>query len=315
MLQRSLAILYTLFFLIVTCDASYADIECDPGETPKTDMGSKIQAAIKEQSFDALLPLIADYADNVPRPKDVAGHDFSDIFPLGWQEAILNSLVPCKTVGWRGYMLARGLLWYEDDGIIAFNSIYRPWDESEFVPWSYRNKAISPACLSRIWLSKDNYEYIYDNYLEWKGIREEHFQKTPGFYIGNEIPLGHIEGYDRNIGLAVSLEDCLEYGTEIVDGWVRKLDNCDFCNSFEYRVLSSPGLEICTSYMTGDHLECIDVAFVHTRDAGGGTLGQTSLYTLYGIVKIWNEDEFIVPLENFHSKQRARDRIDEISLD
>ena len=74
--------------------------------------GLKIQDAVRERDLAAFFSLVDGELEYGPRRKYVENKDFNEIFPDSWRTAILNDEPPCTPVGWRGFMLANGLIWY-----------------------------------------------------------------------------------------------------------------------------------------------------------------------------------------------------------
>ena len=62
---------------------------------------------------------------NGPSKKYIVGKSFSELFDERWIEQVVSDSAPCSPIGWRGFMLGNGLIWYNktEDGwtILSIN--------------------------------------------------------------------------------------------------------------------------------------------------------------------------------------------------
>jgi hypothetical protein len=79
------------------------------------DFGLSIQDAIHRKDKDAVLKLIKEELIKGPRRAVITAGSFDDVFPVSWQTDVLAAKPECTRVGWRGYMLSQGLVWYDGD--------------------------------------------------------------------------------------------------------------------------------------------------------------------------------------------------------
>lgn len=77
--------------------------------------GLEIQTIIKEKNIAALFSFIKGELLNGPNKAYSLDKPFDQIFPETWQLEILKEKPPCTPVGWRGFMLGNGFLWYDGD--------------------------------------------------------------------------------------------------------------------------------------------------------------------------------------------------------
>ena len=77
--------------------------------------GETIKKIVKEKNLKSLFKLVEDELSSGPRKQFVNGKKFSDIFSDKWQNSLLESKSPCSPVGWRGFMLDHGSIWFNKD--------------------------------------------------------------------------------------------------------------------------------------------------------------------------------------------------------
>jgi uncharacterized protein YecT (DUF1311 family) len=75
--------------------------------------GKEVKKLIKENNLEGLFDLVEGELTNGPRKQFIKGKKFSDIFSNDWRNDLLTSDTPCSPLGWRGFMLAGGSIWYE----------------------------------------------------------------------------------------------------------------------------------------------------------------------------------------------------------
>ena len=101
------------------------------------DFGLKIQDAIRNKDGEALLALIeGELLHNGPRRSVIKSQPFDEIFPAGWQNSVLAGKPECGRIGWRGYMIASGLIWYEKSDTFpaqyTITGMNMPFDENKY---------------------------------------------------------------------------------------------------------------------------------------------------------------------------------------
>ena len=90
--------------------AKFWDNYYDPEDA--RNFGIKIKQFVKERSLEGLFNLVEGELTSGPRKKFIRGRDFSEIFTEKWRDQLLASDAPCSPVGWRGFMLASGAIWF-----------------------------------------------------------------------------------------------------------------------------------------------------------------------------------------------------------
>jgi len=102
----------------------------DGGETVSCDtieardaykLGLEIQQTVRESDLQALFSLVEEELTHGPRKSAVQGRSFSEVFSSKWKEMVLSAKPDCQPVGWRGYMLGHGMIWYRAEGIFSIN--------------------------------------------------------------------------------------------------------------------------------------------------------------------------------------------------
>ena len=92
--------------------------------------GVKVQSLILNKDLSGVYSLVEDELKNGPKKKFVTNKSFSEVFDEEWVKKVLEDDVPCSPVGWRGFMLGNGLIWYNklDKGwkILSINSVLEP---------------------------------------------------------------------------------------------------------------------------------------------------------------------------------------------
>ena len=143
--------------------------------------GLKIQDAVQKRDLVALFSLVNGELTSGPRRRYAEKRSFDEVFPESWRLEILNSEPDCTPVGWRGFMLAGGRIWYRSNPfrIVAINE----GTEEEFPPvptgWEVDGKILSPECFAREWPSSDNFK-IFGEFASQFGIRIGKYG-TPNF--------------------------------------------------------------------------------------------------------------------------------------
>ena len=291
------------------------------------DFGETIKNLVKEENLDGLFELVDGELDSGPRKEFIRGKQFSEIFSKEWVDSLLNSVSPCAPMGWRGFMLDSGSVWYnrdkEKDKWHIFGILGAKKEDltNKNIPvgLEFEGRVIPPHCLSTPWMSGDNYEDFADKF---KVKDYEHFSKNPGIYFDNEIsdyePI--MTSWGSEIYLATSLNKCFEgelrfggienIGTpEIqIDNKEVKTEICEtenLCTKFSYSILAELSPDKCQSLSTHVKGNCSAAYLVSIGDYSGGTMGWDMSYNIYGLFSLNDGRNFVLPLKNFHNKNDA----------
>jgi hypothetical protein len=309
-------------------DKKYAEVwnnYYDPQDA--FDVGETIKKIIDEKDLAGLFEHVDGELTSGPRKNFIAGKNFSEIFSDEWRKSLLESESPCSPVGWRGFMLDSGSVWYnkdkEKDKWHIFGILGAKKEDLNHknipVTLEYEGKVIPPHCLSTPWMSGDNYEDFADKF---KIKNYDHFSKNPGLYFDNEIsdyePI--MASWGSEIYLATSLNKCFKGelrfgGIENIGSPEIKIENkeveteiCEtenICQKFSYSILAKLSLDKCLSLSTHVKGNCTKAYLVSIGDYSGGTMGWDMSYNIYGYFSLSNEQKYILPLKNFYKKNDA----------
>jgi hypothetical protein len=127
------------------------------------DFGIKIQNIIKAKDLEGLFELAEGELQSGPRKSFIKDKNFDELFSEEWVISILSSTPDCSPVGWRGFMLDSGSIWYnlgeKDWEIFRINGAIEEEEAKQSKGgWSFKEKLIQPTCFARVWMSDDNYK-------------------------------------------------------------------------------------------------------------------------------------------------------------
>ena len=297
----------------------------DPEEA--FNFGETIKKIVKEKNLKSLYDLVEDELTSGPRKQFVNGKKFSDIFSDKWQNSLLESKSPCSPVGWRGFMLDHGSIWFNKDKdknkwyIFQILGAKKEKISEKQLPigWEITKQLIPPQCFSTVWMSGDNYEEFADKFAISNYID---FSKNPGKYLGKEIP--NLEpitaSWNKKIYLAASMNQCFKgnlRGGGIVDridvdikinknSIQNKICSSKFsCTEYEYTLLSKIPLKKCKKLAPHINGKCEESFLISVGDYSGGSMGWDMSYNIYGLFSLNDNRKFIIPLKNFRKKNYA----------
>ncbi|MDP7194596.1 MAG: hypothetical protein QF864_00205 [SAR202 cluster bacterium] len=91
------------------------------------DFGINIQNLLKAKNLKTLFELVEGELLVGPKKSLIKDKSFDEIFSEEWVTSVLSSSSNCYPVGWRGFTLGNGNIWYakEDNGwvIISMNGV------------------------------------------------------------------------------------------------------------------------------------------------------------------------------------------------
>ena len=307
-------------------DRKYAEFwknSYDPEEA--YNFGEYIKKLVKEKNLKNLFDLVEGELTSGPRKEFVNGKKFSDIFSDKWRESLLESKSPCSPVGWRGFMLDHGSIWFNKNKnkwyVRSILGAKKELISEKKLPigWKISEKLIPPQCFSTEWMSSDNYEEFVQKF----GIKNyKDFSKNPGKYLGKKIP--NLEpitaSWDEKIYLAAPLKQCFEgnlRGGGIVDAInmdvkisnksiQTKICSSKFsCTEYAYNILYKVPSKVCKKLAPHINGKCEESYLISVGDYSGGSMGWDMSYNIYGLFSINDNRKFIVPLKNFYKKNDA----------
>ncbi len=208
--------------------------------------GETIKKLVKEKNLKSIFDLVEGELTSGPRKNFVRNKNFSDIFSNKWRNSVLKSKSPCSPMGWRGFMLDQGSIWYNKDQdknkwyIVSINGAKNEKISETKLPiaWKVSGKIIPPQCFSTLWLSSENYEKFSSKF----NIKHyKYFLNNPGKFLGKKIPnLEPIHFWDEKIYLAAPLKECFK--GNLRDGSIVNTTNFDSIKD-KLRELTKPPLD------------------------------------------------------------------------
>ena len=239
------------------------------------EFAEKIKKLVGDKNLQGLFNLVDGELKTGPRKGFIKDKKFSDIFSEKWRNGVLGSASPCSPVGWRGFMLNHGSIWFNKNkerdywyirSILGANT-EDPSNDKMPIGWKFEGKLIPPQCFVKEWVSSDNFEEFEDKYGIPKkdcrnvkiGSREltfcqaTDFRKNTGMYVGKEIP--NLDGISpswddkEKIILTPKVELCIN--GSVVAGTIRNpiklvLKSDEKSRSIESEICSSKNS--CTKY-------------------------------------------------------------------
>lgn len=316
--------------------ADHWDNYYDPEEA--WEFGAEIQNLVRERDLHGLFRLVKGELQNGPRKYSVARQSFEQVFDETWRTSVLKSDAPCAPIGWRGFNLGNGRIWFNRGEsqnswhIFAINGAseepYQP--TSTHSVWRFGGKIILPQCFSKIWMSYDNYEVFEQNFGI---INTADFREFPGRYFGKEITsimsIAAPWGTGEKISLARLLRNCTSQSTFVLKNTKNSVSvdadgvsaiRCGEdvqavagnCIEEAYRLLSPLSQEVCQSLAPNLSGRCEAAHLVRFGDYNGGSMGWDYRYNIYGLFTLDDGTEVILPLVNFNKENEARNFIERL---
>lgn len=106
------------------------------------DFGLSIINAVKEKNLDKLMSLVTHKKSFTTLNKDLDIENykekkFEDIFSKEWIKLIVESTPDCRSMGYKGWMLGSGMIWYMYPSILVEKNEDEPWNSK------YKNKPLT----------------------------------------------------------------------------------------------------------------------------------------------------------------------------
>ena len=106
------------------------------------DFGLSIINAVKEKNLDKLMSFVThkksfttlNKALNIENYKE---KKFEDIFSKQWIKLIVESTPDCRSMGYKGWMLGSGMIWYQYPSVLIEKNEDEPWNSK------YKNKPLT----------------------------------------------------------------------------------------------------------------------------------------------------------------------------
>ena len=262
--------------------------------------GKNIQKAILNKDLKAIISFIDGELEFGFRKKFGLSSNFDDIFSRNDILEIMSETVDCQPVGWRGYMLGTGQIWYDCDKVsCAIRSMASATEPLKYLDsgWEVDGKTINPHCMAYEWMSGDNFEEFADIH---KIDDYQKFRSKPGLYFGKVIkdyrPIKTdwcFGGDCIKIKIASKIRDCSQT-------FVNKSSEQAIIafEDLSYSVLDRE-IENCSAlspYLQDPITKCY---LVTIGEQTGGSMGTYYRYGIYGVTDLPFLGESIIPLRFF----------------
>ena len=300
------------------------------------DFGRKIQTLLAKKDIEGIyMNVLIDELQNGPRREFIENKSFDQIFPKEWVNKVIKSEIDCDSVGWRGFMISHGLIWFDrmESGKWSIKSIngvnQENFDNKNLIGWETNKGIIPPTCFPTF----GNFEKPkVDLFTEEFGIKNKRkFEYSPGEYIGKTIPLGYEikSKISKNNVYTVStnLNECFKWNSE--NGFVKNekrkdelilveniiyqknnIKNRENHNRYKshYEVLKRVDLSKCNK-LAKQLSQCNDSYLIRIGYHSGGTIGWLGKYYIFGIFKGNDNNQYLVPLKIFSNRNYALNEI------
>ncbi len=300
------------------------------------DFGRKIQTLLAKKDIEGIyMNVLIDELQNGPRREFIENKSFDQIFPKEWVNKVIKSEIDCDSVGWRGFMISHGLIWFDrmESGKWSIKSIngvnQENFDNKNLIGWETNKGIIPPTCFPTF----GNFEKPkVDLFTEEFGIKNKRkFEYSPGEYIGKTIPLGYKikSKISKNNVYTVStnLNECFKWNSE--NGFVKNekrkdelvlveniiyqknnIKNRENHNRYKshYEVLKRVDLSKCNK-LAKQLSQCNYSYLIRIGYHSGGTIGWLGKYYIFGIFKGNDNNQYLVPLKIFSNRNYALNEI------
>ena len=305
------------------------------------DFGKKIQTLITKKDIQGIYKnILIGELQNGPRREFVKNKSFDQIFPKKWVNKVIKSEIDCDSVGWRGFMISQGLIWYEkieggDWSIISINGANQEsFQNGHLIGWKTEKGIIPPTCFPTFGHFETPKVDLFSQKFKIKN--KINFKYNPGKFIGKSIPLKY-SIKPNNIKntfytVTANLKNCFKWNIE--NGFVKgneknndlvvvkniiyqtnKIKDKKTPNLFEthYEVLSKIDLSLCDSFAT-QLSNCSEAYLIRIGRHTGGSIGWIGSYYVFGIFKDKDDEKYLVPLKVFKTINSALNSLNDYQI-
>ena len=296
------------------------------------DFGRKIQTLIAKKDIQGIYKnVLIDELQNGPRREFITNKSFDQIFPKKWVTNVINTEIDCDSIGWRGFMISHGLIWFDrmESGKWTIKSIngvnQEQFDNKSLIGWKTNKGIIPPTCFPTFgYFEKPKVDLFTE---EFRIKNKTNFEYNPGEHIGKTIPLGYeIKSKISKNNLytvTTNLNECFKWNSEngfvknekrkdelvLVENIIYQKNNIKGRENHDrykshYEVLKKVDLSKCNQ-LAKQLSQCNDSYLIRIGYHSGGTIGWLGKYYIFGIFEDQNKREFLVPLKMFNNKNLA----------
>ncbi|MBI4599932.1 hypothetical protein HY732_03335 [Candidatus Uhrbacteria bacterium] len=285
--------------------------------------GLSIQNLVREKNTEGLFSLLEGELSNGPRRKFALSTPFDELFNKEWVKKVLEEDPPCSPVGWRGFMLGNGMIWFgKYDGEWTIVSINGAAEEKVEKPppigWRVKGKIIHPQCFSYGEWAEGHYMDIYGEIAKKFHIADhDDFKINTGMYIGREIK--SFSPATPSLCLNDNCRDDTMPGKLTLIHFTKRCSNSRQGQAvreravwnridgveYEYELLRYYSVDACQKLAPSINAKCIESFFVRVGADGGGTMGPDWHYGIYGLFDLPKYGLGIVPLKFFPNKNHG----------
>jgi len=279
------------------------------------DFGMKIQRLVFDKNLPGIFSLVKGELQNGPRRSFVASKSFDEVFDESWAELVLSDDAPCSPVGWRGFMLGNGRIWYNPSKIgweiLKIHGAAQETFENPSPGLTINKRIVHPFCFNRPSIEE----------LSATAIKKE-FYTEPGLFMGSSItsfaPMRPSwcskDGECWRISWVAQLEQCSaeNFDFEDKDGNVWIKDSSDgYEVQYQYKILGALSDSRCSELAPHIGVNCKKSYLISVGDYSGGSIGWYTSVGIYGFFDLPNFGPSIVPLKFFPNKNEGLNFLDE----
>ena len=287
------------------------------------DFGRLIQKLFVKKDLEGIYKIAGGDLNRGPRKKYALKKGFDYVFPEEFVRKIVSSGVSCDSMGWRGFRIGDGEIWYytkadssnkkffRDQFVLgAVNSPNQEVFENpkKLIGWETKKGIISPVCFHRWGGGERSYIASFQKFLKLKD--QKILNTHPGLFVGREFPLGsQFKGDIHNLSFTSKMENCYSE-VVIVDGKVFQknkplLFRNGIRNGTNYTILEKLDKPTCQSFAPNLKARCKEGYLLRIGYETGGSIGPFSMYNTYGIFEDSNGTDHMVPLKYSYTKNGA----------
>ena len=288
------------------------------------DFGRLIQKLFVKKDLEGIYKIAGGDLNRGPRKKYALEKGFDYVFPEEFVRKIISSEVSCDSVGWRGFMIGDGEIWYylkadssnkkflKDQFILgAVNSPNQEVFENpkKLIGWETKKGIISPVCFHRWGGGERSYIASFQKFLKLKD--QKILNRHPGVFIGREFPLGsQFKGDIHNLSFTSKMENCYSE-VVLVSGRIyqknlpRLSKGSKRRSGTNYKILEKLDKATCQSFAPNLKARCKEGYLLRIGYDTTGSIGPFVMYNTYGIFEDSNGADHMVPLKYSYTKNGA----------